>query len=78
MHKACPTKRKEKWNSNAEVYKLLDADKLDEAAQKLEAFSEEEIKLLLLEALMMERVVKAKIKLLKQDLAFWTLRFKRY
>lgn len=78
MYKACPAKRKEKWNRKAEVYKLLDADKLDEAAEKLAAFSEDEIKLFLLEAMMLERVVKAKIKLLKQDLAFTTLRFKHY
>ncbi len=54
----------------AELYTLLEDDKLDEAVERLKAFSEDEVHKLLTEALMLERVVKAKIRFLRQELIF--------
>lgn len=51
-----------------EFFKLLDENKLELAAKKLTMFSKDEIKELILETRMLDRIIKGKIKLLKYDL----------
>ncbi len=53
-----------------ELFKLLDENKISEAVEKLKGSSREELKELLLEARMADRVVQAKIRFLweKMDL----------
>jgi hypothetical protein len=56
----------------SEVFRLLDEGRLDEAMGILKMFSKDELADLLVEALMLERVVKAKIRLLREELGLRT------
>jgi len=47
-----------------ELFKLLDENKISEAVEKLKGSSREELKRLLLEATMTDRVIQGKIKFL--------------
>lgn len=51
-----------------EVFRLLDEGRLEEAMGILREFSKDELADLLLETLMVERVVKAKIRLIQEEL----------
>jgi len=56
----------------AEVFKLLDEGRFEEAMEILKVFSKDALADLLLEALMLERVVKAKIRFLREELGLKT------
>jgi len=56
-------------DEKSKILSLLDENKTDRVIERLKTLSESQIRELLLEAIMLEHVVKAKIKLLKQDLA---------
>ncbi len=51
-----------------EVFRLLDEGRFKEVMDILRGFSKDELADLLLEALMVERVVKAKIRLIREEL----------
>jgi len=51
-----------------EILRLLDEDNMEMAVEKLESLSESQIGELILEAIMLEHIVKGKIELLKKDL----------
>lgn len=53
-----------------EIYKLLDENQIELTIKKLTLLSENEIKELLFEVKMLERVIEGKIKSLKYDLLF--------
>lgn len=52
-----------------EFFKLLDEDRLNEALGLLEVFTEPEIKKLIQETVMLEKIVKSKISFLKQKIS---------
>ncbi len=52
-----------------EFFKLLDEDKLNKALELLEVFTEPEIKKLIQETVMLEKIVKSKISFLKQKIS---------
>lgn|GEM_PF-6458308 len=53
-----------------EIIRLLDDDNMEMAVEKLASLSESQIGELILEAIMLEHIVKGKIELLKKDLLF--------
>lgn len=53
-----------------EIIRLLDDDNMEMAVEKLASLSESQIGELVLEAIMLEHIVKGKIELLKKDLLF--------
>ncbi len=52
-----------------EFFKLLDDNRLNEALELLEVFTEPEIKKLIQETVMLEKIVKSKISFLKQKIS---------
>ena len=52
-----------------EFFKLLDEDRLNAALELLEVFTEPEIKKLIQETVMLEKIVKSKISFLKQKIS---------
>ena len=52
----------------AELFKLLDDDRLDEAVEKLREFSQQQLEHLLLEVKLLDIVLEAKISFLRQEL----------
>ena len=51
-----------------EFFKLIDDNKLNEALELLKTFSEAEIRKIIQEMVMMEKIVKSKISFLKQKI----------
>jgi hypothetical protein len=51
-----------------EFFKLIDDNKMDEALELLETFTEDEIQKLIQEMVMVEKIVKNKISFLKQKI----------
>lgn len=52
-----------------EFFTLLDDNRLNEALELLEVFTEPEIKKLIQETVMLEKIVKSKISFLKQKIS---------
>ncbi|UCD96393.1 MAG: hypothetical protein JSV35_07885 [Candidatus Bathyarchaeota archaeon] len=52
-----------------EFFKLIDENKLNEALELLETFTEAEMQKLIQEMVMVEQIVKSKISFLKQKIA---------
>ena len=52
----------------AELFKLLDDERLEEAVEKLREFSQQQLEHLLLEVKLLDIVLEAKISFLRQEL----------